>query len=94
MVQHPTQAVTQYCGKIRVMVNCTAMQQAPYPTTLANYKRADPLSIIIVDAQGNCVHPNTSLVEDAFETNSTDDWSFADVGPRKVHGDAVANGLM
>ena len=52
-------------------------------TTLANYKRADLMSIVPVDEQGNLRAPNTFLVEDAFETNSTDDWSFADVGPQE-----------
>ena len=65
------------------MVNCTAMQQALYPITPSKLQACRSTSIVPVDAQGNCVQPKHILVEDAFETNSTDDWSFADVGPQE-----------
>ena len=50
-------------------------------TTLENRKRADLLSIIPVNEQGQLRAPAEFLVESAVSTNVSDDWAFGDNSP-------------
>ena len=53
-------------------------------TTLTRRKRPDLMNIIPVDEQGNLRAPAEFLVQDANETNVSDNWAFSDGSPAET----------
>ena len=50
-------------------------------TVLTNYKRVELMKIIPVNEQGALRSPNEFLVNDSYEFNTDEDWTFTDVSP-------------